>query len=43
VLLEVGFDQASAVADLCAGHGLAKTIFHCDLSGIARVVEAIAG
>lgn len=40
VLLEVGFDQAEAVAALCAGHGLKKTAFHSDIAGIARVVEA---
>jgi release factor glutamine methyltransferase len=43
VLLEVGFDQAESVAELCATYGFAKTTFHYDLGGIARVVAAAVG
>jgi len=40
VLMEVGYEQFADVAALCAAHGLGDTVFHRDLSGINRVVQA---
>lgn len=40
LLLEVGFDQAAAVAELLAAAGFRQTSIHNDLQGIPRMVEA---
>ena len=40
VLVESGYDQGAAVADLFALHGFADIVVHKDLNGLDRVVEA---
>jgi release factor glutamine methyltransferase len=40
VLVEIGYDQGPAVADLFALHGFADIVLHKDLNGLDRVVEA---
>jgi len=40
VLVEIGFDQGPAVADLFALCGFADIVVHKDLNGLDRVVEA---
>jgi release factor glutamine methyltransferase len=40
ILLEVGLDQAAAVAQLCLRYGFTETAIHRDLSGVQRVIQA---
>lgn len=43
LLLEIGFDQGAAVADLCAGAGLSGVKVYPDLDGRDRIVAAVLG